>query len=92
MPVYEYKCDTCGKEFEAFQKITEPSLETCTHCHGPEIRRLISQTSFQLKGSGWYVTDYADKKPSSGSESDSKSESDSRTESKDSGSSSSDDD
>ncbi|HAR95737.1 MAG TPA: FmdB family transcriptional regulator [Deltaproteobacteria bacterium] len=57
MPIYEYECSTCGKVFEAFQKITEDPLETCPVCDSP-VNRLISQCSFQLKGSGWYVTDY----------------------------------
>jgi putative FmdB family regulatory protein len=57
MPIYEYECSACGNIFEAFQKITEDPLETCTACSGP-VQRLISQCSFQLKGSGWYVTDY----------------------------------
>ena len=57
MPIYEYECSTCGKVFEAFQKITEDPLETCPICDN-RVTRLISQCSFQLKGSGWYVTDY----------------------------------
>lgn len=57
MPIYEYECSACGNVFEAFQKITDDPLETCTVCNG-RVQRLISQCSFQLKGSGWYVTDY----------------------------------
>lgn len=57
MPIYEYECSECGNVFEAFQKITDDPLERCTECNGP-VARLISQCSFQLKGSGWYVTDY----------------------------------
>lgn len=57
MPIYEYECSACGNVFEAFQKITDDPLETCTMCDG-RVQRLISQCSFQLKGSGWYVTDY----------------------------------
>lgn len=59
MPIYEYRCDRCG-EFEVTQRITEPALADCPTCSGP-VARLISATSFQLKGSGWYVTDYARK-------------------------------
>ncbi len=59
MPIYEYFCKTCG-EFEVTQRITEPTLERCPSCRG-KVRKLISATSFQLKGSGWYVTDYARK-------------------------------
>jgi putative FmdB family regulatory protein len=57
MPIYEYRCDKCG-QFEIMQKITERALKRCPTCQG-EVTKLISNTSFQLKGSGWYVTDYA---------------------------------
>ncbi len=57
MPIYEYECSKCGKVFEAFQRITEEPLTKCKFCEG-RINRLISQCSFQLKGTGWYVTDY----------------------------------
>jgi putative FmdB family regulatory protein len=59
MPVYEYQCQQCGV-FEATQKITERPLQRCPSCKG-KVKRLISNTSFQLKGSGWYLTDYARK-------------------------------
>jgi putative FmdB family regulatory protein len=62
MPIYEYKCKKCGKEYEAFQRITEPGLKSCKFCKGP-VHKLVSRTSFHLKGSGWYVTDYGGKKP-----------------------------
>jgi putative FmdB family regulatory protein len=63
MPIYEYKCHKCGKEFEAFQGITEPAISDCRFCKGP-VSKLLSLSSFHLKGSGWYVTDYGGKKPS----------------------------
>lgn len=59
MPTYEYECQKCGV-FEATQKITDKPLGHCPTCKG-KVKRLISHTSFQLKGSGWYVTDYARK-------------------------------
>jgi putative FmdB family regulatory protein len=59
MPIYEYLCRKCG-EFELMQRITDDPLRRCPTCHG-RITKLISNTSFQLKGSGWYVTDYARK-------------------------------
>jgi putative FmdB family regulatory protein len=62
MPIYEYKCQKCGRQFEAFQGITEPELKTCKFCKG-KVHKLVSLSSFSLKGSGWYVTDYAGKKP-----------------------------
>jgi putative FmdB family regulatory protein len=57
MPIYEYRCEKCG-DFEKTQRITDPPLDRCPTCRR-KVRRLISSTSFQLKGSGWYVTDYA---------------------------------
>ena len=57
MPIYEYQCESCSRRFEVMQRMTEPLLATCEKCGG-HVRRLISQTSFVLKGSGWYVTDY----------------------------------
>jgi len=59
MPVYEYKCRRCG-DFEVTQRITEKPLSRCPTCKG-KVKKLISNTSFQLKGTGWYVTDYARK-------------------------------
>jgi putative FmdB family regulatory protein len=66
MPVYEYACGKCGHEFEAGQRITEPPLKTCPRCRARRLKRLISQTSFVLKGSGWYADLYSSKaKPES---------------------------
>lgn len=60
MPIYEYECQNCGKHFEKMQKITEEPLSSCPSCAG-KVKKLVSNCSFQLKGSGWYVTDYAKK-------------------------------
>ncbi len=60
MPIYEYECEKCGRHYEVWQKITDPPLTTCEACKG-KLHKLISQSSFILKGSGWYVTDYARK-------------------------------
>jgi len=57
MPIYEYRCEHCG-DFEEMQRITDPPLARCPKCRR-KVKRLISSTSFQLKGTGWYVTDYA---------------------------------
>jgi putative FmdB family regulatory protein len=62
MPVYEYECRACGKLHEIMQRYTDTPLAQCPDCGG-ELRKLISNTSFVLKGTGWYKTDY----PSSGS-------------------------
>jgi putative FmdB family regulatory protein len=59
MPIYEYQCKKCG-EFEVVQKITDNPLKRCPTCRG-KVTKLISNTSFQLKGTGWYVTDYGRK-------------------------------
>ncbi len=59
MPIYEYECPKCGV-FEAMQKITDPPLKRCPTCKS-RVRKLVSLSSFQLKGSGWYATDYANK-------------------------------
>jgi putative FmdB family regulatory protein len=59
MPVYEYECQKCGT-FETTQRITDEPLSKCPTCKG-KVKKLISNTSFQLKGTGWYITDYARK-------------------------------
>jgi putative FmdB family regulatory protein len=63
MPIYEYKCQKCGRQFEAFQGILDPELKSCKFCKG-KVHKMVSLSSFSLKGSGWYVTDYKGKKPS----------------------------
>jgi putative FmdB family regulatory protein len=63
MPIYEYQCEKCGT-FEVTQRITEKPLGRCPTCKG-KVKKLISNTSFQLKGTGWYATDYARKDKSS---------------------------
>ncbi len=57
MPVYEYNCIKCNETFEVMQKISEGPLTVCSLCGG-ELKKLITNTSFVLKGSGWYVSDY----------------------------------
>jgi len=58
MPIYEYECMNCGKQCEVIQKFNDDPLSTCPECGG-HMHKLISQTSFILKGTGWYATDYA---------------------------------
>ena len=60
MPIYEYECTKCGRQVEAWQKFSDPPLSECEQCHG-KMKKLISHSTFHLKGSGWYVTDYASK-------------------------------
>jgi putative FmdB family regulatory protein len=67
MPIYEYECTKCKTHVEILQKITDKLLTKCPKCKG-RLEKQWSSTSFQLKGSGWYVTDYAGKKAGAGEE------------------------
>ena len=58
MPIYEYLCDNCGFEKDALQKMSDPPLVDCPQCGKPTLRKLVSAAGFQLKGSGWYATDF----------------------------------
>ena len=60
MPVYEYECTQCGKVEEVIQKFSDKPLTNCRRCGG-KLQKLISQSTFHLKGTGWYVTDYSNK-------------------------------
>jgi putative FmdB family regulatory protein len=70
MPNYEYECNSCGGRFEVIQKFSDPALTVCRLCNAENIRKVLSPTSFVLKGSGWYATDYPskDRKQSAASE------------------------
>lgn len=84
MPIYEYLCAKCG-EFETTQRITDEPLKRCPKCRS-KVKKLISNTTFQLKGSGWYITDYGRKDSGTGKEGEKgKSESSSKSESASSG-------
>jgi len=61
MPIYEYECENCGYKFEKLQKINDEPLVECPKCKQPKLRKLVSAAGFQLKGTGWYVTDFKDK-------------------------------
>ena len=63
MPIYEYECDKCQNIVEAWQSMTDAPLTKCTECGG-SLRKLISTSSFQLKGGGWYADGYGNKKSS----------------------------
>ncbi len=73
MPLYEYRCANCGETCELLQKVSEAPAVTCPHCGKDQLKRQISATRFQLKGTGWYVTDFKNKEPTA--KTDSKSES-----------------
>ena len=64
MPIYEYKCSTCGYTFEVIQKVIDPPITQCTKCSGPT-NKIISSAGLVFKGSGWYITDYSSKRDSS---------------------------
>ncbi len=84
MPIYEYECTKCGKYYEIMQKITAKPLTECAECGG-KMKKMISNTSFVLKGTGWYATDYAAGKSTSGGSKTEKAadtKSESKTESK----------
>lgn len=81
MPIYEYACPKCG-EFEVTQRITDAALKKCPTCKSTKVKKLISNTSFQLKGSGWYVTDYARKDSGGGGKSATESKGDSKSDGK----------
>ncbi len=59
MPIYEYECSTCGEEHEVIQRMGDDALRECPGCGALGLRRKISRSAFHLKGTGWYVTDYA---------------------------------
>ena len=65
MPLYEYECDACGGRFEVIQKFSE-ATEQCRRCGKGPVRRLMSSPAIQFKGTGWYITDYAQKGKSGG--------------------------
>jgi len=79
MPTYEYQCKACGKEFELEQRITEKPIKKCPSCGKFQVRRLISNTSFVLRGGGWYSDGYhgsgSEKKASVGTAGESSSKS-----------------
>jgi putative FmdB family regulatory protein len=58
MPIYEYRCTECGFQEEYLQKVSEPTLTVCPSCGKPKFSKLVSAAGFQLKGSGWYATDF----------------------------------
>lgn len=58
MPIYEYRCSACGAEREFLQKLSDPPMMQCPTCSQPTLVKVMSAAGFQLKGSGWYVTDF----------------------------------
>ena len=64
MPIYEYRCSSCGFQKEFLQKIGDAPLTDCPECHAKSLAKLLSAPGFHLKGSGWYATDFKGKNPS----------------------------
>jgi putative FmdB family regulatory protein len=58
MPIYAYKCESCGFAKDVLQKISDAPLQDCPHCNAPAFKKQVTAAGFQLKGSGWYVTDF----------------------------------
>jgi len=90
MPIYEYRCSSCGHELEVLQKLSEAPLAVCPSCSKEALVKLVSAAGFQLKGTGWYATDFkgSGKKPAAktaegeSKSADTESKSDSKVESK----------
>ncbi|MEQ8288387.1 MAG: zinc ribbon domain-containing protein [Gammaproteobacteria bacterium] len=70
MPIYEYKCEQCGEQIEKLQKISDPPAKTCPACGKDTLKKMVSAAAFKLKGTGWYETDFKNKKPKSGDKTD----------------------
>ena len=73
MPIYAYKCESCGNGQDVMQKISDPLLTVCPQCGASTFRKQVTAAGFQLKGSGWYVTDFRGGSSSAGSSSGSSS-------------------
>jgi putative FmdB family regulatory protein len=71
VPIYEYRCPDCGHEFEQLQRMSDAPITSCPECSGDQVKKLISRTSFVLKGGGWYKDHYGLKGGSSSGESSS---------------------
>jgi len=75
MPIYQYRCASCGREHEALQKVSDAPLTVCPHCGKPELTKMLTAAGFQLKGSGWYATDFRNKGTAPAKAADTKSDS-----------------
>jgi|SRR5688572_6134544 putative FmdB family regulatory protein len=88
MPIYEYRCEVCGHQEEFLQKVSEAPLTVCPKCGKRKFKKMLSAAGFQLKGSGWYATDFkggkkpAEKKTEGGAEAKSDAKSEAKSEAK----------
>jgi putative FmdB family regulatory protein len=72
MPIYEYRCASCGHQQEFLQKVSDAPLTDCTECGKPAFSKMVTAAGFQLKGSGWYATDFKNKGTSTAAKKDTK--------------------
>ena len=72
MPIYEYRCGSCGHQQEFLQKVSDPPLTECPECKKPSFSKMVTAAGFQLKGSGWYATDFKNKGSSTPAKKDAK--------------------
>tara|TARA_R110002095_G_scaffold1669_3_gene8055 strand:+ start:4048 stop:4374 length:327 start_codon:yes stop_codon:yes gene_type:complete len=77
VPIYEYRCNHCEHRLEMLQKISDDPAKTCPECGEDSLRKLVSAAAFKLKGTGWYETDFKDKKPGKEAKTNSSNKSDS---------------
>jgi len=68
MPIYEYRCTSCGHQQEFLQKVSDAPLTVCNQCNQPSFSKMVTAAGFQLKGSGWYATDFKGKAPAAKAE------------------------
>jgi putative FmdB family regulatory protein len=68
MPIYEYKCNACDHRLEKLQRMSDDPLIDCPECEKPELTKLVSAAGFRLTGTGWYETDFKNKKPAATTE------------------------
>ena len=87
MPIYEYRCSSCGFQKEYLQKVNDPVMSVCPECGRSTFSKMLSAAGFQLKGSGWYATDFKNSGAKPAAKSDAKDSSADKSEKKDSGSS-----
>lgn len=62
MPIYEYQCQSCGHQFDVIQKVSDEKLTICPKCNEKKLKKLVTSAGFKLKGTGWYETDFKNKK------------------------------
>ena len=62
MPIYEYQCQSCGHQFDVIQKVSDEKLTICPKCNEKKLKKLVTSARFKLKGTGWYETDFKNKK------------------------------